>query len=246
MTTERPSPFTIPEPALKFAHGPPAEPIPPQSMTVGGLIINLTIFADFYERASADIESAEAFEKPRAMGNRDVYADDMQRQFRTTNAIDRVRTHVLSQYGADLTIGTAGRLLGDLIRRCKLSVKAAEAMTLEIAMDRLESAVEEEEADPEADKPLLPARHSKDFRSVRWYGDDYHFSPTQAACVKVMWEEWEKGTPDLGQETILEHPEVEAESKRLVDVFKGHPAWGKMIVKGRTAGSYRLAGKPEM
>jgi hypothetical protein len=57
----------------------------------------------------------------------------------------------------------------------------------------------------------------------------------------VLWEAWENGTPELGQETILEHPEVEAESKRLVDVFKGHPAWGKMIVTGHTAGTYRLA-----
>jgi hypothetical protein len=92
-----------------------------------------------------------------------------------------------------------------------------------------------------ASDQLLPARHSKDFRSVHWYGCDYSFSPTQAACVKVLWEAWENGTPELGQATILEHPEVEAESERLIDVFKGHPAWGKMIVKGRTAGAYRLA-----
>jgi len=94
-------------------------------------------------------------------------------------------------------------------------------------------------------KPLHPARHSADFRSVHWYGDNYTFSPTQAACVKVLWMAWENGTPELGQETILEHPEVEAESKRLVDVFKGHPAWSRMIVKGNTAGAYRLTASPE-
>jgi hypothetical protein len=218
-------------------------------MTVGALIINLTIFADFYEQASAEIDREEPVLKPRAIGNRDANASDMQRLFRATLAIDRVRAYVLAQYGADLTIGTARRFLGDLIRRCTLTVKAAEALTLETAMDRLESAGEEKKASPadsEADKPLDPARHSKDFRSVHWYGEDHTFSPTQAACVKVMWEEWENGTPDLGQDTILEHPEVEAESKRLVDVFKGHPAWGKMIVKGRTAGTYRLAEPPKI
>jgi len=91
---------------------------------------------------------------------------------------------------------------------------------------------------------LPPARHSKDFRSVHWFGTDYGFTPTQAACVKVLWAAWENGTPDLGQDTILEHPEVEAESKRLFDVFRDHPAWGTMIVKGQTAGAYRLAELP--
>jgi hypothetical protein len=96
---------------------------------------------------------------------------------------------------------------------------------------------------PRKDAPA--ARHSIDFRSVHWFGADHTFSATQAACVQVLWEAWENGTPEVGQATILEHPEVEAESKRLVDVFKGHPAWGTMIVKGRTAGAYRLAGPPE-
>jgi hypothetical protein len=92
--------------------------------------------------------------------------------------------------------------------------------------------------------PLPTARHSADFRDVHWYGAVYYFTPTQAACVKVLWEEWERGTPELGQETILEHPTVEAESKRLSDVFKGHDAWGKLIVPGHTAGAYRLAEPP--
>jgi hypothetical protein len=94
---------------------------------------------------------------------------------------------------------------------------------------------------PPAPEVLPPARHGPDFRSVHWYGNDYTFTPTQAACVKVLWEAWKNGTPEVGQETILEHPQVEAESKRLVDVFKDHPAWGTMIVKGQTAGAYKLA-----
>jgi hypothetical protein len=90
-----------------------------------------------------------------------------------------------------------------------------------------------------------PARHSKDYRSVHWFGVDYYFTATQAACVKVLWEAWANETPDLGQATILEHPEVEADSKRLVDLFKEHPAWGEMIVKGHTGGTYRLAERSE-
>ena len=109
-------------------------------MTIGGLIHNLTVFADFYEQASADIHREEGATKPWYIGNRDANADVMQRDFRATVAIDRVRAYVLAKYGADLTIGTARRLLGDLIRLCALTVKAAEELTLEGAMDKLEAA----------------------------------------------------------------------------------------------------------
>jgi hypothetical protein len=107
-------------------------------MTVEGLIHNLTAFADFYERASADIDRAVPFEKPHAVGARDANADHLQRLFRATPGIDRVRAYVLARYGEDLTIGTARRLLGDLIRARKLTVEAAGALSLEAAMDRLD------------------------------------------------------------------------------------------------------------
>ena len=38
-------------------------------------------------------------------------------------------------------------------------------------------------ADPEAEDPLPPARHSKDFRSVHWYGTNHCFTEAQAAVV---------------------------------------------------------------
>jgi hypothetical protein len=106
-------------------------------MTVGGLIQKLIVFADFYERASADIDREEGVTKSWYIGKRDANADVMQRDFRATVATDRVRAYVLSKYGADLTIGTARRLLGDLIQTCALSVDAAEALPLEVAMDKL-------------------------------------------------------------------------------------------------------------
>jgi hypothetical protein len=98
-------------------------------------------------------------------------------------------------------------------------------------------------APPTAPKP---AHHSDDFRSVRWYGADYRFTPTQAACVRVLWEAWERGHPEVGQETILSA--AESDGSRLRDLFKRpgstHPAWGEMIVEGGTKGAYRLA-EPE-
>lgn len=88
-------------------------------------------------------------------------------------------------------------------------------------------------------KQLPPARHSPDFRSVHWHGDDYAFSPTQAAVVRVLWEAWEGGVPDVGQVTLLEA--AGSDSERLRSVFTGHPAWAVLIVAGTSKGSYRLA-----
>jgi hypothetical protein len=79
---------------------------------------------------------------------------------------------------------------------------------------------------------------SPDFREVLWYGAKYYFTATQAACVRVMWEAWDKGAPEVSGERILE--EADYEGKRMVDLFKGHPAWNTMIVAGHTKGSRRL------
>jgi hypothetical protein len=81
--------------------------------------------------------------------------------------------------------------------------------------------------------------HSPDFRSVNWFGADYSFTPNQAAVVKVLWECYQAGTPDVGDSCLLEA--VESNSERLDLVFRGHPAWGTMIVSGRTRGTRRLA-----
>ncbi|MHC4167924.1 MAG: hypothetical protein ACYSWQ_13270 [Planctomycetota bacterium] len=80
--------------------------------------------------------------------------------------------------------------------------------------------------------------HSADFRSVNWCGIRHSFTPTQAAIVKQLWDAWENGTPDVGQDTLLET--AGSESKRLVDVFKDHKTYRQVIGKGNTKGSYRL------
>jgi hypothetical protein len=36
------------------------------------------------------------------------------------------------------------------------------------------------------------AAHGDDFRCVCWFGEVYEFTATQAACVKVLWEHWER------------------------------------------------------
>jgi len=84
----------------------------------------------------------------------------------------------------------------------------------------------------------LKMAHSIDFRSVCWFGANYSFTPNQAAAVKILWEAWENRTPDVGGDTLA--VEVEADSRRARDIFKGHTAFGSMIRQGQTKGTYRL------
>jgi len=83
------------------------------------------------------------------------------------------------------------------------------------------------------------ARHSLDFRSVHWFGTDYSFTPNQAAAVKILWEHWENGTPEVGGDTLATN--IESAARRARDIFKGHPAYNTMIIPGKTKGTFRLA-----
>src|SRR5262245_33078116 len=92
---------------------------------------------------------------------------------------------------------------------------------------------------PPAASPRPQARHSADFRSISWFGQEYTFTPSQAACLGILWETWEDGVPAVGQETILERAGLER-TGRLRDVFKDHPCWGALIQPGTARGSFRL------
>jgi hypothetical protein len=93
------------------------------------------------------------------------------------------------------------------------------------------------------DEPKKPARHSPDFRSVCWYETDYSFTENQAGIIRVLWEAWENGTPDVGHRCLLSQAGID--SARVQDVFKNkgqsHPAWGTMVVTSETTkGTCRL------
>lgn len=88
---------------------------------------------------------------------------------------------------------------------------------------------------------LSPARHSCDFRSVRWYGNDYHFSPAQSLIVQALWNALENKTPRVGARALLRAADMV--SDKISDLFKEHPAWGSMICTD-TKGNYWLS-EPE-
>ncbi len=119
--------------------------------------------------------------------------------------------------------GTAGRFvlfLGDGKKAIDSLVPADPVASRETKLDR-----------------RSPTRHSTDFRSVHWFGTDYAFTATQAAAIKLLWEAWEDGTPDVGQETLLEA--AGSSGNRLRDVFKDNPAWQALVVSA-SRGTFRL------
>jgi len=113
----------------------------------------------------------------------------------------------------------------------------AELNEFEAALDALDRATKGQ-GDEAADDPPA-AVHSPDFRSVNWFGKQYSFTGNQAAAVKLLWEAWQSGAPDVGGETLLQA--ADASTQRIDVVFRGNAAWGAMIVQGGTKGSYRLA-----
>lgn len=90
-------------------------------------------------------------------------------------------------------------------------------------------------------KGLKERQASHDFRSYRsfkWSGEAYHFSDGQARIIQLLDEAYCRGTPEVGACELL--AQAELDSKRLHDVFKYHATWKKLIVRGKTKGSYRL------
>jgi hypothetical protein len=97
--------------------------------------------------------------------------------------------------------------------------------------------------------PGPPAhRHSPDFHSVRLADGKYYdgFTKDQAACVGVLWNAWEQGTPEMSERRVLE--DAGCQTDRLAWVFRRkvnkknvpHPAWGELIVSGKARGTVRL------
>lgn len=89
---------------------------------------------------------------------------------------------------------------------------------------------------------MSEAFHSRDYRTVEWFGVRYEFSAPQAACLQVLWRAWLSGTPIIREEQVLETARVRARS--LKEVFKTPPgaaAWGSLIADGDRRGTVRLA-----
>ena len=77
---------------------------------------------------------------------------------------------------------------------------------------------------PAAPEEKRVTSHSPDFSQVCWFGRDYRFTPTQARVVEQLWLAWETGSPEVGQQCLLEG--AGSQSNQLADLFRDHPAIG--------------------
>ena len=67
----------------------------------------------------------------------------------------------------------------------------------------------------------------------------------QALVVEALWKPWEQDNPDVGDETLLQSVDHEAPPANVRNLFRGHDAWGTMIVRGGSKGSHRLSAPSE-
>jgi hypothetical protein len=84
-----------------------------------------------------------------------------------------------------------------------------------------------------------PCSHSPDFSSIVWFGKSYgRFSPPQAAVLRLLWEAWEAGTPEVGGQYLL--AEVESGGRKMSDLFGDHAVWKDGVINRAGKSAYRL------
>jgi hypothetical protein len=85
----------------------------------------------------------------------------------------------------------------------------------------------------------------RDVNVLAWPGaGEYKLNREQLAVVSELAEAYlECDNPDVGERALL----VKANSKarRLEDVFRDSPAWGSLVLRGRSPATYRIAALPE-
>lgn len=87
----------------------------------------------------------------------------------------------------------------------------------------------------------LPFEHSPDFRSINKNGVKFTLTPKQTQVIEMLFNEFEKGTFDLGQGYIIEKVSPYTSTTRLRDIFKGNiEAWKALIKPGNKKGTFRL------
>ena len=231
MSSERPSPFTVPVPHCGFTEGPASQPQSGGTLTVGLLIRHLTDFAAAYERLTVAIEGAEdpappvlpatgsggmtfrvcGLERHRAIFERDLYVSTALAFFTAAYDIDRVRGYVLSQSGDELTIGTARRLLGELLKRRKLKLAEAEALTLAQAIDSVES------------PPHAPPEDRPDTPAVAGFLHHSNYLPSgEANRPEAVWPHTQRQRAAFGRRVAVANDKLAAAGARLPDAFTAY------------------------
>lgn len=79
---------------------------------------------------------------------------------------------------------------------------------------------------------------SEDFRHVTLNNESFTLTQFQAAAIEYLIDHSPNGPRDIPQEGILKA--IDSASRSLVDIFKGSPAWKRLIVQRGVRGTYRL------
>jgi hypothetical protein len=87
-------------------------------------------------------------------------------------------------------------------------------------------------------------KHTENFSAMYEPGlGTYHFhGEKQQAVAAALWAARANGTLEVSQAVLLRA--ADSDGARLHDLFRGHPAWGKLILRGRSPGSYTLPPLP--
>jgi hypothetical protein len=259
------SPFSVPsieEQGFQRRDDGLPPPEPPANYTLGQLSTYLRQFGEGYFQSIESVQGKHSAVQRYSRLEIGAIASQARESLLRIPGFSELRELARSLWNEEIGFAICRQLVDTLVQRSNgiLSIDAAERLTLTEAAARLAGPAEMNSSstsddgrvivkatytvgnDNETDRAQPLTRHSTDFRSVHWYGIDYQFTPTQAACVKVLWEAWINGTPDVGQETILD--KAGSQCSRLDHLFrksgKMHPAWSRLIIS-RSKGSYRLA-----
>lgn len=75
----------------------------------------------------------------------------------------------------------------------------------------------------------LGISHTANFAIVKWGRETFEFTWSQARIIEALTNAYGQGYEWLDQSTLLEC--ADSDGSRLDHLFKGHPAWGRFIVR---------------
>lgn len=82
--------------------------------------------------------------------------------------------------------------------------------------------------------------HSENFRQIVWPGiGNFYLTPKQALIIKALWRVKGVGAGEISGNDLLRV--AESDTVRLSDLWKGSPAWRRLILSTRR-GLYHLPG----
>lgn len=159
------------------------------------------------------------------------YSDDTRKFFRDTFGFEAASISVKSVNGSEM-----GPL--PLAPPARAHVPAQPAQPVQAEQPKPEPAA----ARP-AEQYSLEPYATETYELVTWQGRRYTFTKAQRAVIKVLWEAWLKGRPEVEARTLLNASGTSAGNAKLSNLFTNKEAtgWGTLIIKVGQGTCYRLA-----